>query len=82
MILGFLLAALDGVEEMPHTRFAFFVLVLWVWADREATANPKTARMPRSENNSVFIINAGLNFCEPTHKNRCMPLQRMWKRIA
>jgi hypothetical protein len=33
--------------------------VLWVWANVEATANPKMAVMPGSENN-VFISVTGL----------------------
>ena len=34
------------------------LVVLWVWANAEATANPKMAMMARSEIN-VFIIDTG-----------------------
>jgi hypothetical protein len=35
------------------------LVVLWVWANVEATANPKMAMMPPSENN-VFISDTSL----------------------
>jgi len=54
------------------------VLVLWVCANVEAMANPKMAIMPPSENN-VFISDVCLGsiLCEPTRKNRYVPLPRM-----
>ena len=42
-----------------------YVVLLWVWAKAEATANPKITMIPGSENN-VFISNKSLGstYCE------------------
>ena len=54
------------------------LVVVWVWANVEATARPKKAIMAPTENN-VFISDTSLGsaWCEPTKKNRYASLPRM-----
>jgi len=54
------------------------VVVLWVWANVEATAKPKKAIVAVSMID-VFMSDKifGALWCEPTNKNRCAPLSRM-----
>ena len=54
------------------------VVVLWVWANVEATAKPKKAIVAVSMID-VFMSDKcfGSVLCEPTHKNRYVPLSRM-----
>lgn len=54
------------------------VVVLWVWANVEATAKPKKAIVAVSMID-VFMSDKsfGTLWCEPTNKNRCAPSSRM-----
>jgi hypothetical protein len=54
------------------------VVVLWVWANVEATAKPKKAIVAVSMID-VFISDKsfGSISCEPTNKNRYAPLLQM-----
>ena len=63
---------------LAWTYVVLLVVVLWVWANVEATAKPKKAIVAVSMID-VFMSDKsfGTLWCEPTNKNRCAPSSRM-----